>query len=107
MIFRHTVTTSDADHGGLMSTEDCVWRLMRQDELVGEIVVDGSDFPWLEGRFVPAPAFSEVKPLFDRVRALAEARDPGLGRGLRRDRRDHDPGRTGRPGGRVRAPHQG
>ena len=48
-----------------------VWRLQRQDELIGEIVVDGGAFPWLEGRFLPGPGFAEVKPLFDQELALA------------------------------------
>ncbi|MEV7028352.1 hypothetical protein [Kitasatospora sp. NPDC093558] len=50
-----------------------VWRLVRREELLGEIVIDGSDFPWLEGRFVPAPAFAAVKPWFDESLALLEA----------------------------------
>jgi hypothetical protein len=49
-----------------------VWRLLRQDELIGEIVIEQGDFPWLSGRFAPAPAFAAWKPLFDRELALME-----------------------------------
>lgn len=48
------------------------WRLYRGTELVGEIEIDGSDFPWLEGRFVAHPGFAEVKPLFDEELRLAD-----------------------------------
>jgi hypothetical protein len=48
-----------------MGFEGEVWRLMRQDELVGEIAIDEAEFPWLSGRFVPAPSFADVKPWFD------------------------------------------
>jgi hypothetical protein len=50
-----------------------VWRLVRGEELLGEIVIHGSDFPWLTGRFVPQPAFDEVKPLFDEELVLVES----------------------------------
>lgn len=46
---------------------------MRGDDLVGEVLVDDADFPWLSGKFVPAPAFAEVKHLFDEELALMEA----------------------------------
>ncbi|MEU6210189.1 hypothetical protein ACIA6E_01925 [Streptomyces sp. NPDC051815] len=52
-----------------------VWRLVRQEELLGEVVVDEADFPWLHGRFVPTPAFDEVKPWFDESLALVEAEE--------------------------------
>jgi hypothetical protein len=52
-----------------------VWRLLKQDELVGEIVIEQGDFPWLSGRFVAAPAFATWKPLFDRELALMEEED--------------------------------
>ena len=48
---------------------------MRQKELLGEIVIDDADFPWLHGRFDPAPAFGEVKPWFDESLALLEAEE--------------------------------
>ncbi|MFI9815914.1 hypothetical protein [Saccharothrix variisporea] len=50
-----------------------VWRLQRGDELLGEVLVEDGDFPWLSGRFRPQPAFAEVKPLFDEELALTEA----------------------------------
>ncbi|MFJ3794640.1 hypothetical protein [Kitasatospora sp. NPDC090091] len=52
-----------------------VWRLSQQDELVGEIVIEGGEFPWLSGRFVATPAFADWKPLFDREIALLEEED--------------------------------
>ena len=52
-----------------------VWRLQRHNELVGEITVDGVDFPWLEGHFEPGHAFAAVKPLFEQELALLEADD--------------------------------
>lgn len=50
-----------------------VWRLVRGEVLLGEIVIEDSDFPWLSGRFRPQPAFAEVKSLFDEELALSEA----------------------------------
>ncbi|MER5867533.1 DUF4240 domain-containing protein [Kitasatospora sp. NPDC002040] len=58
-----------------MGFEGQVWRLVRQEELVGEIVVEESDFPWLRGRFVAGSAFATFEPLFARARALADAED--------------------------------
>ncbi|MEV6296167.1 hypothetical protein AB0M41_38375 [Streptomyces sp. NPDC051896] len=48
-----------------MGFEGEVWRLMRREDLLGVIVIDEADFPWLNGRFVPTPTFGEVKPWFD------------------------------------------
>ncbi|MGF1432323.1 hypothetical protein [Kitasatospora sp. LaBMicrA B282] len=53
------------------------WRLVRGEECIGEIEVDGSDFPWMSGRFRPAPGFDEVRPLFERELALLD--DPVAG----------------------------
>ncbi|MEV4596777.1 hypothetical protein AB0K15_05185 [Amycolatopsis sp. NPDC049253] len=50
-----------------------VWRLVRGEELVGEIVVEEADLPWLRRRFVPQPTFAEVKPLFDQELELIES----------------------------------
>ncbi|MFB7668555.1 hypothetical protein ACFC1R_32320 [Kitasatospora sp. NPDC056138] len=58
-----------------MGVEGRVWRLVRADEVVGEIVVEEADFPWLSGRFTPGPAFAEVEPWFDESLALLEAED--------------------------------
>ncbi|MFF6956165.1 hypothetical protein [Streptomyces sp. NPDC008317] len=52
-----------------------VWQLRRAEEVVGEIVIEESDFPWLSGRFVAAEGFVEVKSLFDRELVLLEAED--------------------------------
>ncbi|MGW4518434.1 hypothetical protein ACWEO4_42515 [Streptomyces sp. NPDC004393] len=62
------------DRGG-MGFEGEVWRLMREEELLGEIVISEVEFPWLNGRFVPTPTFAEVKPWFDESLALREAEE--------------------------------
>ena len=56
-------------------TKGDVWRLQRGDELLGEIIVNDGDFPWLYGRFVPCQGFADVRPLFDAELALIEADD--------------------------------
>ncbi|MFF2042757.1 hypothetical protein ACFVVX_20230 [Kitasatospora sp. NPDC058170] len=66
-----------------MGFEGQVWRLVRREEsvgaiageIVGEIVIEEADFPWLHGRFVPGEAFPAVQPLFARSLALSEAED--------------------------------
>lgn len=50
-----------------------VWRLVRGEELLGRIVIESADFPWLHGRFLREPAFDDVKPLFDEELALVES----------------------------------
>ncbi|MGY4981696.1 hypothetical protein ACWCYL_31880 [Streptomyces sp. 900105755] len=55
-----------------MWNEEEVWRLCRGEEVVGEILIEEGDFPWLSGRFVPTAGFAGVKPLFERELALAE-----------------------------------
>jgi len=52
-----------------------VWRMMRQDELVGEITVESADWPWLNGRFVAGPAFADLEPLFSQELALLDHLD--------------------------------
>ncbi|MFF7215066.1 hypothetical protein ACFZAU_31760 [Streptomyces sp. NPDC008238] len=42
------------------------WRVLSDGEPVGDITVEEADFPWLSGRFTPAPAFARVGPLFAR-----------------------------------------
>ncbi|SDT82016.1 hypothetical protein SAMN05216371_6931 [Streptomyces sp. TLI_053] len=51
------------------------WRLVREGEELGEIVIDDADFPWLHGRFVPTAAFGEVRPWFEESSALLEAEE--------------------------------
>ncbi|CAL9606897.1 hypothetical protein [Streptomyces sp. enrichment culture] len=58
-----------------MGFEGEVWRLMRQEELLGEIEIVEADFPWLNGRFIPTPAFGEVKPWFEESLALLDAEE--------------------------------
>jgi hypothetical protein len=58
-----------------MTDDDTAWRLTRGNSLLGTIIVDETDFPWLRGRFVPTPAFQQVKPWFDEVHAIVEAEE--------------------------------
>ncbi|MFE3873890.1 hypothetical protein ACFXPX_05735 [Kitasatospora sp. NPDC059146] len=51
------------------------WQLLREGAPLGDIVVDGADFPWLDGRFVPRAGFAEVKPWFDESAAFVDAED--------------------------------
>jgi hypothetical protein len=50
---------------GPVSEDEGVWRLVRGDELLAELVVNGGDFPWLNAEVRPAAGFAEVRPLFD------------------------------------------
>ncbi|MDH6129955.1 hypothetical protein [Kitasatospora sp. GP82] len=58
-----------------MGFEGEAWRLVRQKELVGEIVIEETDFPWLCGRFLPGPALPDLEPLFERTVTLSDAED--------------------------------
>lgn len=55
-----------------MWNEGEVWQLRQGEAVVGEILIEEGDFPWLSGRFVPAAGFAKVKPLFERELALPE-----------------------------------
>ncbi|MFI8084538.1 SRPBCC family protein [Kitasatospora sp. NPDC086009] len=72
---RLPATSRQGGRAGAMGFEGEVWRLMRQEELLGEIVIDESEFPWLYGRFAPTAAFGAVKPWFDESLALVEAEE--------------------------------
>lgn len=52
-----------------------VWRLRRGDVVLGEITIDGGDFPALHGKFVPNPEFAEYRPVFDALSTAAEEID--------------------------------
>lgn len=54
-----------------------IWKLKHADELIGEIHITDSDFPWLCGTFVASPGFAHFKPLFDRELELMESDNPG------------------------------
>ncbi|MEH0424270.1 hypothetical protein [Streptomyces sp. B21-083] len=56
-----------------MGFEGQAWRLERDRVLLGEIMIEDADFPWLSGRFVPEPVFAEVEPWFAETLALIEA----------------------------------
>jgi hypothetical protein len=48
-----------------MSEDGRVWQIVRDDELLADLVVTGGDFPWLNARVRPTAAFEEVRPLFE------------------------------------------
>ena len=42
------------------------WLLKRGDEVLAEVhLTPDGDFPWYAGRFVPRPAFEDVRDLFE------------------------------------------
>ncbi|MFC3575677.1 hypothetical protein ACFOZ0_20825 [Streptomyces yaanensis] len=53
------------------------WRLVgrRTGGVVGEILVEDADFPWLHGRFTAHTGFAELRPLFERELALVDRID--------------------------------
>jgi hypothetical protein len=51
------------------------WRLYRDQELLGELVVTDPDQPWLNARFHATPAFETVRPLFAEELRLLDAID--------------------------------
>jgi hypothetical protein len=54
-----------------MDDGERVWRLMRGDEPIADLVVTGSDFPWLNARVRTLPGLGQVRPLFEEeLRAL-------------------------------------
>ncbi|MCP2353790.1 hypothetical protein HD597_000810 [Nonomuraea thailandensis] len=61
--------------GAAVSSRGEVWRLMRQDDLIGEITIEDADGPWLSGRFVAGPAFPDLEPLFQQELALLDTLD--------------------------------
>ncbi len=49
------------------------YHLYRDDCLLGALTRTDGDMPWHLGTFDPAPAFEDVRPLFDRELALLNA----------------------------------
>jgi hypothetical protein len=47
--------------------------LYRGGVRLGKLTLTDTDQPWYNGRFDPAPAFADVKPLFDELNALLDA----------------------------------
>ncbi|MFI0355231.1 hypothetical protein [Actinomadura sp. 9N407] len=58
-----------------MGFEGNVWRVMCQDELVGEITIETADWPWLNGRFAAGPGFPRLEPLFSQELTLLDQID--------------------------------
>ncbi|EGD43780.1 hypothetical protein ACWZJV_04655 [Nocardioides sp. WG-D5] len=48
------------------------WKLMEKTEVVGLLTVTGSDFPWLEGAFVPSAGFDKWRAVFAEESRLVE-----------------------------------
>jgi hypothetical protein len=55
-----------------------VWQLLRGEEVVAELVVDGGDFPWLNARVQAAPGFEEIRPLFEEELRLLDNIDENV-----------------------------
>lgn len=62
----------------MSSSPDNVWTLLHHDEVLGEITVAGSDFPWLEGAWAPTDAFGVWAPRFEELNQLLENMTDGL-----------------------------
>ncbi|MEV4627936.1 hypothetical protein AB0J90_16785 [Micromonospora sp. NPDC049523] len=57
-----------------MAQTSRIWRLYAGDELLGDLVVDGGDFPWLHARFESLPAYGRFRALFEEdIRLLNSA----------------------------------
>jgi hypothetical protein len=52
-----------------------VWKLYAGDELVADLVVTATDFPWLEARVEAQPALERYRELFDAEWAASDAGD--------------------------------
>jgi hypothetical protein len=48
------------------------WQLLQGETLIGEVYVTDTDFPWLNGRFVPQDEFENVRALFEEELALVD-----------------------------------
>jgi hypothetical protein len=62
-----------------MGDGEQVWHLLRGEELVAELVVNGGDFPWLNARVRAASGLEEVRPLFEEELRLLEHIDNDVG----------------------------
>jgi hypothetical protein len=51
------------------------WQLLRNGQVVAELVVSGGDWPWLHADFEPKAGFEEIRPLFAADAALIEGID--------------------------------
>ena len=52
-----------------------IWTVWQADDLLGEIAVTSSDFPWLIGSWQPTPKFEAVRHLFEDELAAVESDD--------------------------------
>lgn len=58
-----------------MTEAGSTWRLWRDNDLLGELEVTGSDFPWLQARFSAQPRFAQVASLFEEELRLLDVAD--------------------------------
>lgn len=54
------------------STAGEVWQLRHGDEVLGEITITGTDFPWVSGSFAARGGFARFAPWFAEELALLE-----------------------------------
>ena len=59
----------------MVEDERDVWQLCQGDQVVADLVVTGSDFPWLEARLEPRAGFEALRPLFEEDLKLVELID--------------------------------
>ncbi len=52
-----------------------VWLSDKSDSVLGSLIFQGSDFPWVYGKFDEFDAFSKYKPKFERLAAIRELSD--------------------------------
>jgi hypothetical protein len=59
-----------------MDDGEQVWRLMRGEEPLADLVVTDGDFPWLYARIRAMPGFAAIRPLFEEeLRAMENMDD--------------------------------
>jgi hypothetical protein len=52
-----------------------IWRVVRGDEVLADLVVTDGDFPWLTGEVRPGAGFAEVRQIFDDESRWADVMD--------------------------------
>ena len=58
-----------------MSRTREIWTLYAGEDVVANLVVTGGDFPWLDARVDPRPAFEGFRRLFDAEWAASQTED--------------------------------
>jgi hypothetical protein len=60
--------------------EGSKWQLLRGDQVVGELVVYGGDFPWLNARLHPMEGFEQIRSVFEEELRSLDAYDENIER---------------------------